>query len=176
MAGHITTLTFGEDVARGIVTLVGNQQAYGQTVHITTNETIRWGNVIELYQRVFFDVTGRQMKVKLIDSAQQLRKDLFNQYQIKYDRMLDREFDNNKIMRLSDIRLTFVSPKDGLEKCFREFLKNPSFRYRTSTKMTAWMDMTAKEKTPLKNFPDWKKSMKYIIGRYTPYFKIKREM
>ena len=174
MAKHITTLTFGEDVACGIAALVGNQQAHGQTVHITANETIRWKNVIELYQKVFFDVTNKQMKVAYIDSAQQLRKDLFNQYQIKYDRMLDRIFDNSKIMRLADNSLSFVSPKEGLEKCFREFLNNPSFRWLPSAKMTAWMDMTAKERTPLKDFSDWRKRAKYIVGRYTPYFKIKR--
>ena len=174
MAEHITTLTFGKDVARGIAALVGNQQAHGQTVHITTNETIRWGDVIELYQKVFLDVIGKQMKVKYIDSAQQLRNDLFNQYQIKYDRMLDRKFDNSKIVRLAENNLSFVSPKEGLEKCLRVFLRNPSFRYLTSTKITAWMDMMAKEKTPLKDFSDWKKRAKYIVGRYTPYFKIKR--
>ena len=175
MAEHITTLTFGEDVAHGIAALVGNQKAYAQTVHITTNETICWGDVIELYQRVFFEVTGEQMKVKFINSVQQMRKDLFNQYQIKYDRMLDRKFDNSRIMNLADNSLSFVSPKDGLEKCFREFLKNSSFRYLPSSKMTAWMDMVVKEKTPLKNFPNWEKCVKYIIGRYTPYFKLKQD-
>ncbi len=174
MAEHITTLTFGEDVACGIAALAGNQKAYAQTIHITTNETIYWREVIELYQRVFFEVTGEQMKVKFIDSAQQLRKDLFNQYQIKYDRMLDRKFDNSRIMHLTDNSLSFVSPKNGLEKCFREFLKNPFFRYLSSSKLTAWMDMVAKEKTSLKNFPDWEKCVKYIIGRYTPYFKLKQ--
>ena len=173
MAEHITTLTFGEDVAHGIAALVGNQQAYGQTVHITTNETIRWGNVVELYQKVFLDVTGKQMKVKYIDSAQQLRKDLFNQYQIKYDRMLDRMFDNSKIMCLAKNNLSFVSPKEGIEKCFREFLNNPSFRWLPSAKITAWTDLTVQEKTPLKYFPNWEKRTKYIVGRYTPYFKIK---
>ena len=173
MAEHITTLTFGEDVAHGIAALVGNQHAYGQTVHIATKETIRWGDVIELYQRVFLDVTGKQMKVKYIDPAQQLRKDLFNQYQIKYDRMLDRRFDNSKIMRLANNNLSFVSPKEGIEMCFREFLNNPSFRFLISPKITSWMDMIAKEKTPLKDFSDWKNRVKYIVGRYTPYFKIK---
>lgn len=174
MAKHITTLTFGEDAARGIAALVGNQKAHGQTVHITTNETIRWEDVIELYQKVFLGVTGKQMKVKYIDSAQQLRNDLFNQYQIKYDRMLDRKFDNSKIMCLAENNLSFVPPKEGLEKCLRVFLRNPSFRWLPSAKMTAWMDMTAKEKTPLKYFSDWRKRAKYIVGRYTPYFKIKR--
>lgn len=175
MAEHITTLTFGEDVARGIAVLAGNSQAYGQTVHITTNETICWGDVIELYQRVFYEVTSTQMKVKFIDSAQHLRKDLFNQYQVKYDRMLDRKFDNSKIMRLSENSLSFVSPNEGLEKCFREFLNHPSFRYSPSALMSSWMDMMVKERTPLKDFSDWKKRMKYFIGRYTPYFMLKRE-
>lgn len=172
MAEHITTLTYGEDVASGIAALVGNHQAYGHTVHITTAETIRWVDVIELYQKVYFDVTGKQMKVKYIDSAQQLRNDLFNQYQIKYDRMLDREFDNSKIMRLSGKGLYFISPKEGLEKCLRDFLKKPSFRYSPTVKMTAWMDLAAKEKTQLKDFSDWKSRTKYIIGRYSPYFKL----
>ena len=42
MAEHITTLTFGEDVAHGIAAIVGNKLAYGQTVHITADEVIRY--------------------------------------------------------------------------------------------------------------------------------------
>ena len=49
-----------------------------------------WGDVIELYLRVFFEVTGTQMNVRFIDSAEQLQKDLFNQHQIKYSFIIAR--------------------------------------------------------------------------------------
>ena len=174
MAECTTTLTWGEDVARGITAIVGNTKAYEQTAHITTSETIRWCEVMELYQRVFLDVTGRHMKVKLIDSSVQLRRDLFNQYQIRYDRLFDRKFDNSKILRLAGENICFVSPKNGLEKCLREFLVNPCFRELPSMKMRAWLDRRTNENTPLKDLPGWEKRFKYVIGRYTPYFIIKK--
>lgn len=171
MAEHMTTLTYGKDVACGIAALVGNKSAYRQIVHITTAESIYWRDVINLYQRVFYDVTGEQMKVKFIDLSEELRKNLFNQYQIKYDRMLDRKFDNSKIIQLTENSISFTSPMNGLEKCFREFLIDPHFRYQPSVKITAWMDTITKEYTSLKNISGSLTRIKYIIGRHTPYFK-----
>lgn len=168
---HVTTLTWGGDVARGIAALVGNTQAYGQAFHIATNEAIGWSEVLELYTRVFQEVTGRTMRVKLIDSSERMGLAIGSQYQIQYDRLFDRKFDNSKWMRITG-EYKFTSPQEGLERCLRAFLNHPEFRVITM-QAQAWMDKETGERTPLAQFSGYKNKMKYIIGRYTPYFAIK---
>lgn len=51
IAGHTTTLTWGKDVACGIAALLGNSEALGKSFHITTSTSIRWDEVLGLYQR-----------------------------------------------------------------------------------------------------------------------------
>ena len=54
IAEKYTTMTLGEDVARGISMLIGNKKAIGQVFHITTNEAIKWSDVLLLYKKVYF--------------------------------------------------------------------------------------------------------------------------
>lgn len=168
---HTTTLTWGGDVAKGIAALVGNPQAYGQELHITTNESIRWSEVLELYKRVFYEATGHAMKVQLIDSSEEIGKSIWNQYQIRYDRLFDRRFDNSRFRHVTE-ECEFISPQEGLESCLRVFLEKPKF-HNITIKAQAWMDRKTRERTSLSCFGGYKNKMKYMIGRYTPYFKMK---
>lgn len=171
IAGHMTTLTWGKNVAEGIAALAGNSRALGKPVHITTKESICWNEVLELYQRVFREVTGKPMKVKWIDSSERIGRAKGGQYQIKYDRLFNRTFDHSEIMLLTNGSIDFVSPRVGLERCLRSFLEKPRFR-EISARAQAWMDLETRERTPLFQFNGYQNRMKYMIGRYTPYFKI----
>lgn len=168
-----TTLTWGGDVARGIAALVGNPRAYGQAFHITMQESIRWHEVLELYRHVFYEATGHVMKVKLIHSSERMGLAIGKQYQIKYDRLFDRTFDNGKFRQATG-ECEFTLPQEGLERCLRAFLERPKFRDIT-VKAQAWMDMETLERTPLSCFDGYDNKMKYLIGRYTPYFKLKQK-
>lgn len=168
---HTTTLTCGEDVARGIAALVGNPNAYGQTVYITTEIPIRWSEVLALYQRVLCDTVGRPMKVVYVDSPEEMGWSMRNWYQIKYDRLFDRRFDNAKRKQLTG-KWILTAPEDGLERCLREFLTKPKFR-ELPPRAQAWMDRATGEYTSLRQFRGIKSKIKYVIGRYTPYFRIK---
>ena len=165
---HTTTLTMGQDVARGIAVLIGNSYAYGQAVHITMERAIRWCDVLELYQRVLLTMTGKPMKVKYIASSEQMGRAMGRWYQIKYDRLFDRIFDNTKRKQLVG-EWNFTAPEAGLERCLREFLSQPEFRDIPS-KAQAWMDKETGEQTPLTRFNSHKNKLKYMVGRYTPYF------
>lgn len=167
IAGHTTTLTWGKNVAWGIAALVGNLEAYGKAFHITTSASIRWDEVLELYQRVFHEVTGKPMKIKFIDTSEKIEKMKYHQYQLRYDRLFDRRFDNREITNLAR-DIDFVSPKDGLEMCLREFLEKPRFRHVPSSIMLAWMDRQTGEWTKLAELPTLKRKIKYVFCRYAP--------
>ena len=49
IADSITSLTYGPDVAKVITLLIGNEKAYGETFHITTDETHTWREICEFY-------------------------------------------------------------------------------------------------------------------------------
>lgn len=166
IADRTTTLTCGEDVALGIALLAGNSKAYGKVFHITTSESIRWREVLELYQRVFYEVTGSVMKVKMVDTSVRMGEAMGNHYQIKYDRLFDRMFDNEKITRLIG-GINFVPTKDGLERCLRKFLEAPRFRNISITKLV-WMDKETGEKTRLAYITSSKSKIKYVLFRYVP--------
>lgn len=171
IAEKYTTMTLGEDVAWGIAALIGNEKAMGEAFHIATDKAIKWDEVLMVYKKVFKNVVGREIKVRYTDDPKPIYEAVGNKYQVVYDRLFDRRFDNRKFRGVAG-ELDFIAPEVGLEQCLREFLKEPKLR-EISLKAQAWMDREMKEHTPLSQFGGFKKRVKYAIGRYTPYFEIK---
>ncbi len=90
------TFTFNEDFAIGFVGLFGHHQAYGQAVHITSDETLSWNTAY----RIIGEAVGREVKFihvasdRLIDLRPDLRGPLLG------DKGVSVVFDNSKIKRL----------------------------------------------------------------------------
>ena len=173
IAEKYTTMTLGADVAMGISKLIGNDKAMGEAFHITTDRAIKWDDVLTIYRIVFKDVTGKEIKIKYADDPKPIYDIMGNKYQVIYDRLFDRRFDNTKFLQAAG-GCKFESPETGLEKCLREFLEKPTFR-ETPLKAFAYMDKITGERTSMSSFLGIKCKIKYAIGRYTPYFKIKQK-
>ena len=86
IASKKTSLTYGPDVARAIADLVGNEKSYGQAFHITTDESHTWGEILDFYCEKIEEITGKKVKVKLIENSNGLMT-VWNKWQIKYDRL-----------------------------------------------------------------------------------------
>lgn len=158
-----TSLTYGNDVAGALVELIGNEKAYGEAFHITTEESHTWGEILEFYCKKIEEKTGIKPKVKYVKDSSELQK-VWNPWQIRYDRLYDRVFDNSKIEAVRghyEYKPTF----QGLEECLDEFLKNPEWLGMRAG-YEAYCDRVAKEKTPLKNVIGKKNKLKYFILRY----------
>jgi len=160
---HFTTMTYGFDVASGIASIIKNPIAFGKIYHITNENACRWSNILEIYLDVLEEKLGYRPKVIYQDLSDFL---VWNpeKYQIVYDRLFDRKFDNSKIGRFVDIK-EFVNVEAGLRKCLCEFLIKPEFK-RIDWKKEAIKDRIAKEKTPLKEVDGIKQKLKYIFFRY----------
>lgn len=91
-----TSLTYGPDVAKLIVSLIGNEKAYGQAFNIITGESHTWEEILNWYFNVLEKKIGRKPKVRYIDNSFGLQK-VWSPWQIKYDRLFNRTFDNSKI-------------------------------------------------------------------------------
>ena len=164
IAEKYTTMTLGADVAMGISKLIGNKKAMGEAFHVTTNKATKWDDVLALYRRVFKEVTGKELRIKYTDDPKPVYEAMGNKYQVIYDRMFDRRFDDTKLLQAAG-KCEFESPETGLEKCLREFLEKPMFR---TTSSFAVMDKLADERAKLSEIPSIKQKCKYLAVRYLP--------
>lgn len=116
-----TTLTWGRDVAKCIISLFGNSEAKEKCYHITVDTPIKWKDVLQVYVDTLETVIGKRPAVLMVDSAAEMG---INYPQFTYDRMFDRIFDSSEIRRVTSYKAdTFVDPRVGLAKCLEEFLK-----------------------------------------------------
>lgn len=156
-----TTLTYGKDVAQGIFNLVCNESAYNEIFNITTNENITWGEVIEIYVDCIFMETGILPKIVFT------RKDMsLKTYQSRYDRQINRIFDNSKILTVSPL-LSFTPIKDGLASCIHEFVSHPHY-LRISPATQGVHDRMTDSFTRLNEFNSNIDKLKYLIARFLP--------
>lgn len=163
IAEHYTTLTYGENVSEGIVSILGNTAACGEAFHITVSESHRWQELLNIYLEEIEACTGRRPKVLLLDKSPNLRMSKA-QYQVLYDRYYDRYFDNQKIGNFIDVN-NFLSTEEGLRTCIRMFLKNPVF-LEINWKEEAFMDRKTGEIVLPTEFPSVKQAIKYYIWRF----------
>lgn len=125
IASKTTTLTSGYDVARAMAELIGNTKAYGEAFHITNTKSITWCKVLDIYLDVLEKHLGNRPNVKFI-TLPQFISCFSTPYQVKYDRLFNREFDSSKIGQYIDID-TFADVEDGLRSMLMQFVKSPKF-------------------------------------------------
>lgn len=121
---RFTTLTYGFDVARGIASLIGQDKAYQEAFHITTNEYHKWSEILETYLSVIEKKTGRKPSVTMLDKWDPILGG--SATQVKWDRLYDRCFDNSKINRFIDTS-SFKPTLPALADCLSEFIDHPHF-------------------------------------------------
>lgn len=156
-----TTLTYGEDVALCISSIIGRQQSLGETYNITTTESYTWGEILNVYISVIKNKTGIQPKLKIIEK--------WNHHlggshaQLIYDRLYNREFDNRKICAVAN-NINFNPSLQSIENCLSAFLSNPRFQTIGWTTEAA-RDRLTGEWTSLSEIKSLKAKLKYIIIR-----------
>lgn len=163
IAERMTTLTYGLDVARAMAALIGREEVKGEAFHITTPESIRWSEVQKIYLDVLERETGKRPRVLLTEESLNLQY-AWGKYQVKYDRLFNRTFDNGKIGRFIDTNC-FVKPKEGLRTCLEQFVTHPLFRgidYGTEGSN----DRLTHERMSLREIDTLKHKVKYILYRY----------
>lgn len=165
IASHITTMTYGEDVAKGIAGLIGNPKAIGEDFNIVTSENMTWGDVMQIYVDILNE-KGFSPKIKIIDKALNLRIKKW-QYQVKYARLFNRRFDNSKILDAVP-GLVFEDTKNQLRRCTENYLKKKHNRINLSW-VSILQDREAKELVSRKYFDSPVKYLKYLTIMFLPY-------
>ena len=112
------TMSWAGDVAKLIAALVLNKKAYGETYTVSTAEHNSWRTVAEYYRELqgMKYITVPKKDYLKITGADLPGKKCF-EYQLLYDRMLNRRIDNSKILDVTGYKQTdFISLKDGLAR------------------------------------------------------------
>lgn len=156
------TLTYAGDVAKGIVALVGSEQALGEAYHIVVDKAYTWNDILAVYVETLEKVTGKTPRVVFTDTSTNLQLPRAK-YQVLYGRYFNRTFDNAKIRAFTDTS-SWVDAKEGLAACLTSFLENPVFLGIDWAK-EGLIDRAAKEWTPLKEIPGIKRKLIYLKYR-----------
>lgn len=168
MAKQKTTLTYGSDVAKVIVKLIGKKEALGETIHITSGQSVTWEEVLNIYTTLLEQKFYITPKVKYIKDSSELKSVFPSQrYQLTYDRLFNREFDNSKIFNICGEKIDFTDLQKGLCICLNNIINNNVF-VEINPNAQAYMDRKTKEVTPLHEFSGIGAKIKYILARYVP--------
>lgn len=146
VSGKLTAMASGEDVAKGIASVIGCSEAFGCAFNIASEKSYTWREILEVYLDAFEELKGSRPAVFEGETTVKM-KDGNAKYQIKYARSLNRSFDCSAIGEFVDVR-SFVDAKDGLKNALMNFLKEPRFG-SINWKHEAWNDKEAGEWTPL---------------------------
>lgn len=167
---HETTMTYGGDVAKAIVALIGNQSALGEAFHITGTDHMSWRDVAELYGNVIERFTGRRPDLFMPDTSDSLSAVIGNGIRIKYDRTYDRIFDNTKLAQACGENLRFASMKDGLTGCLEEYLNLTDEQKLKGhdLKVEAWLDRSTGREALVKELTGTGEKLKYLGYYYAP--------
>lgn len=158
-----TSMVFGDDVAKAISKLIGNNKALGTTVNVVSEESLTWEEVLKIYKEAIEQKTGLRIKIIYIEKFSELTKSLGNYYQVKYARAVDRAFSNQKLNQLIG-HTEFTPIKEGLTHCMNVFLKDQNFGHIDWRKQ-AYYDKICREKTPLPIIPLRKDAITYFCYR-----------
>ena len=162
IAAMKTSLTYGPDVAGAISKLIGNEKAFGQAFHITTDESHTWGEILDFYCDKIEEITGKRPKVKIVENSNGLMT-VWNKWQIKYDRLFNREFNNAKIEAVRG-KYDYKPVFEGLEECLEVFTSKPVW-LGMNVRYEAWCDRKCGEWTPLKDIPGKRAKLSYLKHR-----------
>lgn len=161
IAQKVTTLSYGADVAKGIYYIICNEKTYGKTFHITTTENHTWDDILKMYLKAIQELTGKKPNVAYTDKWESWQGGF--EYQVKYDRLFNRRFDNSAILRVAS-NMEFNGLYNSIKSAMSEMVKHPSFGVVDYAKEAA-KDRYTGEWTKLSEIPGFRSKVKYILIR-----------
>ena len=117
---HTTTLTYGYDVAWCIYKLMQMENPSGERVHIVSEETKKWSEILQIYISVLHEERIFPT-VYVSDDISKIEELYEGGYNTKYDRLYDRAFCNEVANKLCG-HISYLDMDTGLRRCLHNFL------------------------------------------------------
>ncbi|MEG0909966.1 MAG: NAD-dependent epimerase/dehydratase family protein [Ruthenibacterium sp.] len=118
------TVTHSDDVAVGIVGLMGHASAIGQAYHITGDEALAWNSIYA----ILGDALGTTPVLAHVSSDFLVACNPALQGALLGDKANTSVFDNTKIKQAVSAFGAVISAKEGLQKSVRHILKTPQLQ------------------------------------------------
>lgn len=152
------TLTWAGDVARMLSRLILNPDAMGEDFNVVTSEHRTWREIAEIYRK---EIGLRVKEVSLEDYL-----GVCSKYQTIYDRMFDRVMDNRKVLRVTGLNASDLTPIEvGLAHELSEFKERPSYQYGVDIGASGMLDRLCGSHTCLMGMT-LKQKLMYYMSRY----------
>ena len=159
---HYYSFCSGEDVAKGIASLIGREEALGTSFNIVQSKSYQWKDILKLYLDSIEEYYGYRPDVFMTKTSTNL---LFEsrKYQVIYARYYDRFFDNSKIAKFVNVE-DFLPVEIGLKDSLKKCLQKPKFN-NIPWDLEAVNDRLSKSWTPLNEIKGVKQKITYLIFR-----------
>ena len=168
IADHITTLSYAGDVAAYISRIIGSAESRGGIYQITTAKAMKWEKILEIYRDTLKVRTGKSPRLLLVNTIYDMIPEKPN-YQAEYDRLKDRMFDSEKIVKALGPIDCPMETAAGLQKCLLAFLEKPGFQ-RIQWEREALLDKLTGERASLFEMHSFEDKIKYFLLRNSPVF------
>ena len=142
-------------------------------VNIAGAGAVTWGKVNGIYRKILQIAAGKDLLIEYIDDWEIIAKGLGKYYQIKYARSINRKFDNSRLEELIG-KLEFEPLEKGISYCLKEFLSGDRVFERISARTEAYYNRITGDSFVYGGFSKADK-IKYLVGRYTPYFEMLKQ-
>ncbi len=163
------SLTHGDDVARVMALIVGNDNALGEVIQIASPEIKSWKEILMIYLKTL-EEADINYTLKWQNDSRTVSKILNREWRRKYATMVDRRFDSSKADKICGMKIEYTPMEIGLYKCLNKTIACDN-KYDVNLKLEAYLDRISKNsKIKTDSFKEW---LKYSIYRYTPYLKEK---
>lgn len=161
IANKYTTLTWGGDVAKTIANCIFLEGRCNKIINPVSNETITWGDLLELYVYNIEKYTGVRPKVFYTESCERTTEILNNKYQYIYDRSYNRCFDNDCAKKI--LGRQFKTIEDGIDESIQKFIKEKREFLPIHWDLEGYYDYLTHESIPIHRFPGIKKMARYEL-------------
>ncbi len=166
------TLTHTRDFAKGVLSLMGNESAFGEAFHITTSSTTTWGTVLDYLEKIMCTTIFRlQLTQKQIYDEIPYYKDI-----LLGDKGNTTKYDNSKICSVSE-NLTFDTDLyEGLLEMVQFYESHPEFQQIDYFWMGSIDRLVKKNHKKIASISFSEKSdrIAYLRGRYKLFDKLVR--
>lgn len=154
----ITTITNTKDFAIGVVGLFQNKKAYEEAFHITSDEVVKWEDVIDLIGEHY----NKKINKELFSIPEFSKKYPLYQPILNGDKGHQMRFDNSKIKHVVKDFKCQTMLKDGIEEVIKFYEDNIQFQ-KIDYYWNGRIDRICKDQKE-KTFPSKNDKIKYNLG------------
>lgn len=169
----LTTITHTRDFAKGMVGLFGNERAYGEAFHITSEEEVTWGDTIRRLE----DALGLSAKVVEVPKDVLFKKVPEYMPVVKGDKGRSMRFDNTKTKTAVPSFTCDISLAEGVADMVAYLSSNPE-QQRIDWKWMGQMDRLLLDRKALEvaerryDFESKVARTEYLLGRHPTLSKV----